>query len=381
MDKDVLVLGGTGAMGVPLVNQLMKTDNVYVTTRRSITSNINNTVKYIKGNAKHLEFLKEILSQRHWDAIVDFMVWSGAEFEQVVPMMLEATGQYVFISSVRVYAQNENPISEDSPRLLDVSTDLDYLKTNEYALAKAREEDLLLKSGKKNFTIVRPTITYNNDRLQLGVFEKENWLYRVLHGRSIVFSNDIADKITTMTHGDDVAKGIASIVGKENAKGEVYNITSQSSLRWSDVMEIYLSVLERYIGHRPNVVMTDKTTNLQFKDRKYQVIYCRYFNRSFDNSKINFFCNTDNFIAPQEGLANCLQQFLLSPKFSWIDWKLEGINDRVAGEKTPLGEIEGISNKLYYLAYRYRLIFLLPLIKIAGFLHQGVHHQKQNNHN
>ena len=305
------------------------------------------------------------MSQRHWDTVVDFMVW-GSEFARVAPLMLEATDQYVFISSARVYAQTEDLITEDTPRLLDVCTDKEYLKTNEYALAKAREEDLLLKSGQKNFTIVRPTITYNKNRLQLGVLEKENWIYRALHGRSIVFSKDIAEKVTTMTYGDDVAKGIASLVGKEDARGEVFHITSPQSLLWSEVLEIYLMVLEEHLGYRPNVVMTEKSTNLQFKERIYQVIYCRYFNRTFDNRKIAKFCDPNEFKQPQDGLGDCLRQFLATPKFGSIDWVLEAVNDRAAGERTPLAEIDITGNKLYYIVYRYNLIFLLLPIRAVG---------------
>ena len=54
----------------------------------------------------------------------------------------------MFLSSSRVYASQESPIREDSMRLLDVSHDSIYLKTDEYALAKARQEDILRKSGK-----------------------------------------------------------------------------------------------------------------------------------------------------------------------------------------------------------------------------------------
>lgn len=370
---DILILGGTGAMGVPLVRQLAQEANVYVTTRRNspISQNSIHKVTYIQGNARELTFLMNVLSQRYWDAVVDFMVW-GDEFAQVAPLMLEATDQYVFISSARVYAQTEELITEDTPRLLDVCTDKEYLKTNEYALAKAREENLLLKSGQKNFTIVRPTITYNKNRLQLGVLEKENWIYRALHGRSIVFSNDIANKLTTMTFGDDVAKGIASLVGKEDARGEIFHITSPRSLLWSEVLEIYLKVLEEHIGYRPNVVMTEKSTNLQFKERIYQVIYCRYFNRTFDNSKIANFCNPNEFKQPQEGLGDCLRQFLTAPNFGNIDWVLEAVNDRVAGERTPLQEIDRLSNRLYYVAYRYHLKILLPFLKLAGIAHKIV---------
>lgn len=365
---NVLVLGGTGAIGIPLVRELAQMANVFVTTRRNISNqnNENKGIKYIVGNAKNLAFLRGLLSQKRWDAVIDFMIW-GAEFEHIVPLMLDSTNQYVFISSARVYAQSEDLITENTPRLLDVSIDECYLKTNEYALAKAREENLLIKSGRKNYTIIRPSITYNNNRLQLGVLEKENWLYRAQHGRSIVFSKDIAGKLTTMTFGDDVAHGIASLIGKEDARGEAYHITHTKSLLWSDVLDIYLDVLEETLGHRPRVVMTEKSTNLKFKDRVYQVIYCRYFNRTFDNSKIAHYCEPLNFKSPKAGLSECLRQFIDAPKYGTIDWRIEAINDMASGERTPLKEIKKKSDKALYLAYRYKLTFLLPLFKAVNF--------------
>lgn len=364
---NILVLGGTGAMGRPLVSQLSVANNVFVTTRKNPHSFSPNKqhVTFLIGNAKNVDFLSNTLKSKHWDAVVDFMIW-GTEFPVVLPLLLESTNQYVFVSSARVYAQSDVPITEETPRLLDVSSDSDYLKTNEYALAKAREEDMLFHSGKINYTVVRPTVTYNSHRLQLGVLEMENWLYRALHGRSIVFSDDIADKITTMTHGDDVAKGIASLIGKECALGETFHITSSISLPWNDVLDIYLSVLEKHLGHRPHVVMTEKSTNLKFKNRVYQVIYCRYFNRSFDNSKVSRFCDVSHFVEPYRGLADCLEKFLMKPIFREMDWKLEAVNDKVSGERTSFSEIPSLSGKIDYLAYRYGLEFIIPITSIAG---------------
>ena len=359
---NILVLGGTGTMGQPLVSLLASTNDVYVTTRQDVVSS--EKITYIKGNAKDIAFLTSTLQTRHWDAIVDFMVWTS-DFPTVLPLMLDNTDQYVFISSARVYAQSDEPITEDTPRLLDVSTDKAYLATNEYALAKAREEDMLFQSGRSNFTIVRPTITYNTQRLQLGVFEKEMWLYRALHGRSIVFSEDIADKVTTMTHGNDVATGIASLIGQKDALGEVFHITCPKSLLWREVFDIYLSVLEKRLGHRPRVVMTKKSTNLQFKERIYQVIYCRYFNRTFDNSKIAHYCDVESFTSPQVGLTQCLEQLLKNPVFKKIDWFTEAVNDRASKERTPLSEIPTTTDKVYYIIYRYNLKFLLPLITLS----------------
>ena len=364
---NILVLGGTGSMGRPLVDKLSKENTVHVTTRKAKASTDN--IKYIQGNATQIGFIEDLLAYKSWDCIVDFMIHTESNLKIILPKILNNTKQYVFISSARVYSQSETPITENTPRLLDASDDAEYLSTNEYALAKAREENLLLNSGKKNFTIIRPTITYNTNRLQLGVLEKENWLYRALHGRSIVFSEDINDKLTTMTYGYDVSMGIASIIGKEQALGETFHITYPASLPWSEVLDVYRAVLKKHTGKDIPVYMTPKSTNLQFKWRIYQVIYSRYFNRTFDNSKIAQFTDISAFTPPQLGLARCLEEFLKNPRFEHIQWELEAVNDKACGERTPLNEIPSMGNKVTYFCYRNNVKFLLgPINKLLGII-------------
>lgn len=220
--SNILILGGTGAMGKPLVDILAEKKDAYIyVTTRSKRENRGN-IKYIIGNARDDEFMKHILKIRDWDVIIDFMAYSTKEFERRYVSFLENCKQYVFISSCRVYAKSDAPITEKTDRLLDVCKDDIYLNTDEYALSKARQENLLFESRKKNFTIIRPSITYNSHRLQLGVLEKEHWLYRAMHGRTIVFSKDIADKLTAMTTGYDVALAMSNVIGEETALGEVF---------------------------------------------------------------------------------------------------------------------------------------------------------------
>ena len=73
------------------------------------------------------------------------MVYGTDEFKLKIDLFLEHTGQYIYISSSRVYANENKCITEKSKRLLDICEDDEYLKTDEYALVKARQENLLLK--------------------------------------------------------------------------------------------------------------------------------------------------------------------------------------------------------------------------------------------
>lgn len=142
----ILVLGGTGAMGVPVVKLLADKENeVYVTTRNLSAMN-HGKIHYITGNAQDVNFVKNIFRQR-FDVIIDFMIYTPEIFRERMELFLANTGQYFFLSSARVYADaGKRLITEDCPRLLDVIQDKVYLKRDEYALAKAREEDMLHES-------------------------------------------------------------------------------------------------------------------------------------------------------------------------------------------------------------------------------------------
>lgn len=350
---NILVLGGTGAMGTHLVDLLAaRGDTVTVTSRRNRSNK--GFVNFAIGNAKDQIFIQSLLAER-WDAIVDFMVYSTAEFEGRVDRLLEATSHYLYLSSARVYADSEIPITEDTPRLLDVCTDNRYLSTDEYALAKARQEDILFQSIHKNWTIVRPYITYSADRLQLGVLEKEDWLYRALHGRTMVLSAEIHEKTTTLTYGADVASGMAALVCNPKAYSEAFHITASPSVSWSQVLDTYLSVLESHAGKRPIVSWQELPEFTRWRKGKYQIIYDRLYHRRFNNQKIDQLIDTSAFFDPLTGLRQSLEQFLqsITPQFREISWCAEGIKDRQLGERTPLVEIIGTKNKLKYFLFRH----------------------------
>ncbi len=95
----VLLLGGTGPMGLHL-SKLLFDDGVdtFVTSRRERPAQ--GRVRYLKGNARELPFLNSLL-EKHWDAIIDFMVYCTSEMGDRVHALLSATDQYVYISSAR----------------------------------------------------------------------------------------------------------------------------------------------------------------------------------------------------------------------------------------------------------------------------------------
>ncbi len=352
MNKNlILVLGGTGAMGKHVVKLLSQSENQVFVTSRSFHKDETN-IHYLQGNAKNAQFLASILPMHPWDAIVDFMIYGTHDFEERIDQLLSSTRQYVFISSSRVYADTQPAIAESSPRLLDACHDSTYLSTDEYALSKAREEDILRRHEKKNWTIVRPYITYSEQRLQLGVLEKEYWLYQALHGRTIVFSQDIARRTTTMTYGYDVARGIAALLGRKEALGRVFHITVDESHTWQEIFDLYIRVLTEHLGHAPKMKMISKNPRIDIPTSKWQVLYDRYYDRRFDNTAIKEFINTTTFTPTLQGIEQCLRDFLKNPSFHINGWGEHAMYDRITGEWTPWKEIPTWEQRLKYFLRR-----------------------------
>lgn len=312
-------------------------------TSRSFHQNKKN-LKYLQGNATDLAFLSKVLKLHHWDAIVNFMAYSTQVFRQLYEKFLNATDQYVFLSSSRVYASSEEPITEDSPRLLDVCKDADYLVTDEYALAKARQENILFNSGRKNWTIIRPYVTFSDYRLQLSCEEKESWLYRCLHGRTIVFSKDLASKITTFTLGEDVARGMAAVIGSKEALGEAFHITNPQSYTWQEISTWYLDAISKETGTRPKIYMAEYYRPY-FGGNMPQVKYDRLYNRKFDNSKIGQFIDVSTFKPTHKALEDCIHNFIANPRFGNINWIHEALKDKLVGEWASPKEILTIKGK------------------------------------
>lgn len=356
MNKSILLLEGTGAMGNHLVQILNDGKHDVFVTSRSQRQN-RPGVTYIQGNAHDDNFLDQVLNMKRWDVIVDFMIYNTSEFACRVNLLLDACKQYVFLSSSRVYADSKEPITEQSPRLLDVCKDEEYLKTDEYALSKAREENVLFNSEYKNWTIIRPYITYSEIRLQLGVLEKDYWLYQALHDRTIAFSKDIASKTTTLTYGYDVARGIAALLGEDSALGEIFHITIAEHHKWQEIFNMYLRVLEEELGKKPKVLMLEENPRMKIKGHEWQVKYDRYYNRVFDNSKIARYIDVDTFKPTLEGMEECLRDFIHHPSYRISGYGHFAMYDRITGDWMPLAEIPSLKDKIKYLLRR----TILPL--------------------
>lgn len=349
MTKRALLLGGTGAMGIHLAPALAEAGFAVDVTTRGTHSSQTAGINFITGDARDDQFLASILTLSHYDVLIDFMVYSTDDFTSRLEALLSGTDQYFFVSSYRVFA-NAPVLTEISPRLLDVSNDHAYLRTDEYALAKARQEDALRASDAKNWTIVRPGITYSTGRFQLGTLESNMVVWRSQRRVPVALPREMLDKQATLTWAGDVVRLIIRLIGNPDALGEDFNLSTAEHHTWRQIASIYSEVLDTDVQE---VETSDYIKALGGGFNFYQVNYDRMFNRVLDNQKalaVTGYSQLE-FTTLRAGLAAELRRFLAIPAPMTIDFGKQARFDVLT--RSFIG-FEGLTprNVLVYLIHR-----------------------------
>ncbi|MDY5940975.1 MAG: NAD-dependent epimerase/dehydratase family protein [Eubacteriales bacterium] len=286
--KTVLVPGGTGAMGVYLVPELLKLGYKVDVVSLDDCNSDNPDLRYFKANFKKPSVREEFLKNRY-DAIVDFMVYTTQGFRDVHRELLSNCGHYIYLSSYRVYAGDERPIREDSPRLLDshsVSHDTEFLASEDYSLYKARGENILRESGFSNWTAVRPAITFSQRRFQLTILEADVIVHRAKHGKTVLLPEDAMHVQATMSWAGDVARMIARLVLNSEALREVYSVCTAEHQSWKTIAEYYRELIGLdYITVSKEDFLSCMSPDNAPQPRR-QLDYDRLIDRVMDNSKI-----------------------------------------------------------------------------------------------
>ena len=285
--KKILVLGGTGAMGPYAVKELLnkgyKVDAICLDEVKSDNPN----VRYWVADAKDRRYIKNLLETEKYDGILDFMIYRTPEFAERFEMFLENTEHYIYLSSYRVYANEDEVITEESPRLLDTSNDKEFLASEDYSLYKARCENILNASKYNNWTIVRPAITYSENRYQIVTLEANATIARMLQGKKIVLPKEAKDVEATMSYAGDLGKMYAGIMLNPKAFRQTYTLATAEHNTWGYVADCYSEILGAKFEwiDKEDYLKIIGVGEIQAWNR-WQLEYDRLFDRRIDNSKI-----------------------------------------------------------------------------------------------
>lgn len=306
--KRVLVIGGTGVMGSYLVPKLLERGfRVDAATLDNVTS-VNPNLTYYQNNFLDYHVIRRFLNGRHYDAIIDFMTYSTAQYAERYELLLSSAEHFIFVSSYRVYTDLDVPTRENSPRLLDVTTDTEFLSSDDYSLFKAREENILRSSKFTNWTIVRPSITYSSNRIAFVTLELPLMLRRSEAGKPIYIPHEAWDVEATCTWAGDTAEMIARLLFREEAMCEAYSVCTAEHQTWGTIAGYYKDLIGADIRTIP------VEDYLQFFGNtltaRVQLYYDRCLQRVMDNSKVLQVTSMkqSEFTSVYDGISRMLQQ-------------------------------------------------------------------------
>lgn len=279
--KKVLLIAGGGAIGTYVGKELIAQGHEVDVICLEDKSSDNERLHFIKGNAT-VDFLTEFLADKYYDAIVNFLHFPDAgKYKPYDELLTARTDQLVVLSSYRVYADLQHPVTESAPLLADVSDDAEFLKNETYAMGKTRCERYIHDNpGKNNRTIVRPVISFAGSRFDIVMHNEHVVFDAVKNGTSVLLPEGSRELAAGLDWAGNTGKIIAHLLFKKETLGETYTISSGQNHTWGEIADWYTE----FIGVEFKWIDTEEYTRIE-RDR-YRLIYDRLFNRDIDAGKV-----------------------------------------------------------------------------------------------
>jgi len=276
--KRVLLIAGGGTLGTytarECLNQGYKVDIICLEDKTSDHENLT----YYKAAAT-IAYLNRLFETTHYDGIVNFMHYGN--YEDYIPyheILSRNTEHLIFLSSYRIYADLQHPITEQAPQLIDViKDDKQYLDEEDYALAKSRAERYLNNNTcPKNWTVVRPVISFSDRRLDINMISGHTVVQAAKEGNTLQLPLEAKNLTAGLDWAGNSGKLISNLLFKENTIGEAYTISSAQNLTWGEVAAIYTELLGVKFEWVP----------ANFPYGTWHWYYDRAYDRMIDNTKV-----------------------------------------------------------------------------------------------
>ncbi len=328
----ILFLGGTGNISAECASLLHERGHeIWVLSRGQ--QSVPPEYRALQADRHSAAAMRTALRGQVPEIVINFLGYEVADV-QLDFDRFRGVRQYVFISSATVYAKPPAhlPIAEDAPLGNPVW---------EYAQKKLACERWLLERWRAErfpVTIVRPSHTYSRRWVPNPVSSSSyTFAARLEQGRPVFVPGD-GQNPWTLTAASDFAVALGGLIGKEQALGEAFHITSDEVLTWNQiVMEIAAAVgaREPQVFRIPVEVIcaaAPELTGTLKGDKIHPGI--------FDNSKIKRFvpgfdCRKPFSTGVRESVA-CLRTH---PEQQNLSPKVEAMMDRViAAWKSGLSE-------------------------------------------
>lgn len=321
---NVLLLGGTGNISRAIANRLLEQNHeVTIFNRGSRRLDFNGEVRSIVGDKKDRSRFEEQMNLESFDAVIDMISFNAEDAASTVQAFAGRTGHLVMCSSSAAYKRPTltTPIREDEELLMD-----DPEHPYSYGYHKADMERYLgtVSTDKLPITIIRPSLTYGIGGANIGVLRQNyNIVDRIRKGKPLLMFGD-GTTPWNFTFSPDLAKGFVGVLGKPEAYGQAYHVTSEELHIWED---LYLT-FGKIVGKEPQIVHISsdllKTADPQLNTHLY---YEKSYAGLYDNSKIrNILPDFRADISLHDGLAMMVEWF--KREGSIVDAEKDKLEDR-----------------------------------------------------
>ena len=275
----VLFVGGTGILSSACAEASLRAGHRLTILNRGASSTrpLPEGAEVLRADIRDPASVREALGDRHFDVVVDFVAFTTEHVQTDLDLFAGRVGQYVFISSASAYQKPPArlPILESTP-----------LRNPfwQYSRDKIACEDLLMAAYREHgfpVTIVRPSHTYD----QASIPTMAGWtdIDRMRRGLPVIVHGD-GTSLWTLTHHRDFANAFVGLLGRPQAYGDSFTITSDNWLTWD---QIYLALAHAAGAAAPHLVHVASETIAAadpelgpglLGDKAHSVI--------FDNSKV-----------------------------------------------------------------------------------------------
>ncbi len=236
---DVLIIGGTGTISTAVVEQaLAEQHRVSILNRgsRLLPATWQGQVECLVADYRDDAALTQVLGQRHWDVVVQFISYTAEDAARDVAFFRQRTEQFFFISSASAYQKPlQNPVITEETPLSNP-----YWP---YSAHKAEAERCYLQAWEEEgfpVVLIRPSHTYGPRQIPVPIHgEKGSFavLRRIQEHKPILVHGD-GESLWTITWAADLAVGLVGLWGQKAACGEAFHITSDERLPWRRLLEL-----------------------------------------------------------------------------------------------------------------------------------------------
>jgi nucleoside-diphosphate-sugar epimerase len=324
---DILFIGGTGIISTACVTAALEVGHdVSILTRgRSTLPNQVGDVRTFTADASNESEVREALGNRRFDAVIQWTAYVPEQVELDLRLYADS-GQYVFISSASAYEKPPTHwfITESTPLRNEFW---------QYSRDKIACEEVLQAAHVSTgfpMTIIRPSLTYGCSQIPLAI---GSWakpytvVDRMRRGAKVLIPGD-GTSVWTITHSSDLARGLIPLLGRPEAIGEDFHITSDEALTWN---QIYAQV-GKAAGAEPDILHVPSDGMVAANPDLLGTLWGDKINSSvFDNSKLRSVVPDFKAIVPfEEGIRETVEWFDADPTRQQIDDDANRLWDRVA---------------------------------------------------